>query len=69
MPSRWKRRSQHATTEMLAWLREDYGLDTVAASYLLGQTVHYDVGNNAHHPAFTMVCRIEKKWLPARKAS
>lgn len=59
---------QHATTEMLAWLREDYGLDTVAASHLLGQTVHYDVGN-VYDPAFTMVCRIEKKWLPARRAS
>jgi amidase len=59
---------QHATTEMLAWLREDYGLDTSAASHLLGQTVRYDVGN-VYDPAFTMACRVAKKWLPARKAS
>ena len=28
---------QHATTEMLAWLASDYGLDAAAASHLLGQ--------------------------------
>jgi hypothetical protein len=29
----------------------------------MGQVVRYDVGN-VYDPAFTMVCRIEKKWLP-----
>jgi amidase len=53
---------QHATTEMLRWLKEDYGLDTVAASHLLGQVVHYDVGN-VFDPAYTMACRVAKKWL------
>jgi acetamidase/formamidase len=58
---------QHATTEMLRWLAEDYGLDTVAASHLLGQVVRYDVGN-VYDPAYTMACRVSKKWLPRRKA-
>lgn len=53
---------QHATTEMLAWLASDFGLDTTAASHLLGQVVRYDVGN-VYDPAYTMACRIEKKWL------
>ena len=48
---------QHATTEMLAWLESDYGLDTVSASHLMGQTVGYDVGN-VYNPAYTVVCRM-----------
>ncbi len=48
---------QHATTEMLDWLETDYGLDIVAASHLMGQTVGYDVGN-VYNPAFTVVCRM-----------
>jgi amidase len=35
---------QHATIEVLDWLETDYGFHTVAASYLMGQTVSYDVG-------------------------
>ena len=50
---------QHATTEMLRWLREDYNLDTLAASILLGQCVEYDLGN-VFDPAYTMVCKIRK---------
>ena len=53
---------QHATTEMLRWLADDHGLDTVAASHLLGQTVRYDLGN-VFDPAYTMVCRVAKRWL------
>lgn len=48
---------QHATTEMLAWLEADYGLDVVAASHLMGQTVGFDVGN-VFNPAYTVVCRM-----------
>ena len=29
--------TQHATTEMLRWLKEDYGLNATSASLLLGQ--------------------------------
>jgi acetamidase/formamidase len=57
---------QHATTEMTLWLLEDYGLDIVASSNLLGQTVRYDIGN-IYDPAFTVGCRVAKKWLPLKK--
>ena len=55
----------HATTEMLDLLKTDYGLTKVAASHLLGQVVRYDVGN-VFDPAFTVACRVAKKWLPVR---
>ncbi|MCC7449369.1 MAG: acetamidase/formamidase family protein [Anaerolineae bacterium] len=53
---------QHATTEMLRLLQEDYGLDQAGASLLLGQCVRYDVGN-VFDPAYTMVCRVSKHLL------
>ncbi len=56
---------QHATTEMLRWLNEDYGLEPRTASHLMGQVVRYDVGN-VFNPAFTVACRIGKRWLTRR---
>jgi amidase len=56
---------QHATTEMVRWLKEDYGLNTTSASLLLGQCVEYDLGN-VFDPAYTMVCKLNKRWLIAR---
>jgi amidase len=56
---------QHATTEMLRWLGDDYGLEPRAASHLMGQVVRYDVGN-VFNPAFTVACRIAKRWLMKR---
>ncbi len=53
---------QHATTEMLRWLGDSFGLDPVSASHLLGQTVSYDIGN-VFNPAYTVVCRMAKTWL------
>jgi amidase len=53
---------QHATTEMLRWLQEDYGLDPLGASILLGQCVEYDLGN-VFDPAYTMVCKVRKELL------
>jgi amidase len=53
---------QHATTEMLRWLQEDYSLDTTSASLLLGQCVEYDLGN-VFDPAYTMVCKLRKALL------
>ncbi len=53
---------QHATTEMLRWLQEDYGLDAPGAHILLGQCVEYDLGN-VFDPAYTMVCKMPKRWL------
>jgi len=56
---------QHATSEMLRWLGEEYGLDATAASLLMGQTVEYDLGN-IFDPAYTMVCKMPKRWLNRR---
>ena len=53
---------QHATSEMLAWLAADYGLDTISASHLLGQAVRYDIAN-VFNPAYSVACRLEKSWL------
>jgi amidase len=53
---------QHATTEMLCWLQEDYGLDPLGVSILLGQCVEYDLGN-MYDPAYTMVCKLAKQFL------
>jgi amidase len=54
---------QHATTEMLRWLQEDFGLDALEANLLLGQCVEYEVGN-VFDPAYTMVCKLAKRHLP-----
>jgi amidase len=59
---------QHATTEMLAWLGSDYRLDPVAASHLLGQAVRYDIAN-MFNPAYSVACRLSKRWLQGRVAS
>jgi acetamidase/formamidase len=56
---------QHATTELMRWLLEDYGLDYRLSSVLFGQCLRYDVGN-IFDPAYTMVARIEKHYLPLR---
>lgn len=53
---------QHATTEMVRWLQQDYGLDARGAHLLLGQCVKYDMGN-VFDPAYTMVCKVSKKLL------
>ena len=53
---------QHATTELLKLLRDDYGLDYRAGSALLGQCIRYDVGN-VYDPAYTMVAKVEKALL------
>ena len=54
---------QHATTEMAAWMTSDYRLSASGAAHLLGQVVRYEVGN-VFNPAYTMICSVEKKWLP-----
>ena len=53
---------QHATTEMLRWLQDEHGLDPLGASILMGQCAEYDLGN-VYDPAYTMVCKIAKRWL------
>ncbi len=54
---------QHATTEMLRWLQDGFGLDAPAAHILLGQCVEYEVGN-VFDPAYTMVCKLHKALIP-----
>jgi amidase len=54
--------TQHATTEMIHWLQEGYGLDSVGAQILMGQCVQYDLGN-MYDPAYTMVCKMPKSVL------
>jgi amidase len=53
---------QHATSELVRWLKEDYQLDAAALGLLLGQVVEYEVGN-VFDPAYTMVCKIKKSYL------
>lgn len=53
---------QHATTEMLDCLIQDYDLDEVSASHVMGQAVHYDIAN-VFNPAYSVVCRIGREWL------
>ncbi|HXT07071.1 MAG TPA: acetamidase/formamidase family protein [Roseiarcus sp.] len=55
---------QHATSEMMAWLAADYGLDALAASHVLGQAVRYDVAN-VFNPAYSVACRLSKRVLAA----
>lgn len=54
---------QHATADMFARLTSEYGLSPAAASHLMGQAVRYDIAN-VYNPAYTIVCRIAKQWLP-----
>jgi acetamidase/formamidase len=56
---------QHATSELVRWLKEDYHLDSAALGLLLGQVVEYEVGN-VFDPAYTMVCKIKKSFLLSR---
>lgn len=58
---------QHATTEMIAWLGADYGLDALSASHLMGQSVRYDVAN-VFNPAYSVACRLPKRVLAALRA-
>ncbi|HTD47580.1 MAG TPA: acetamidase/formamidase family protein [bacterium] len=58
---------QHATTEMVRWLQEDYGLDARGAHLLLGQCARYELGN-MYDPAYTMVCKVSKSLLAGLEA-
>lgn len=58
---------QHATTEMVRWLQADHGLDARGAHLLLGQCARYDLGN-VYDPAYTMVCKVPRRYLGAARA-
>jgi amidase len=53
---------QHATTELLRLLEQDFGLGYRASSALLGQFIRYEVGN-VYDPAYTVVAKVEKALL------
>jgi amidase len=53
---------QHATTELMRWLEQDYGLGPRASSVLLGQCIRYEIGN-VYDPAYTVVAKIAKQHL------
>ncbi|RMG63207.1 MAG: hypothetical protein D6709_09090 [Chloroflexi bacterium] len=59
----WQLVLQHATTEMARWLRDDYELDAHATGILMGQAARYDLGN-FFDPAYTMVCKVPRRYLP-----
>lgn len=50
---------QHATSEMVRWLADEFGMPLEAASILLSQSAHYDIAN-ATNPMFSVSCRLEK---------
>ncbi|HET6383296.1 MAG TPA: acetamidase/formamidase family protein [Armatimonadota bacterium] len=53
---------QHATTEMVRWLQEDFYPDPVAVHTLLGQCVEYEIAN-VFDPAYTVVCKMARRVL------
>ncbi|MFC1557901.1 acetamidase/formamidase family protein [candidate division KSB1 bacterium] len=53
---------QHATTEMLHWMMNDYGFDERGASLLMGHAIEYDIANVVD-PHFTVVAKIKKVFL------
>jgi acetamidase/formamidase len=55
--------AQHAVTELLRMLEQDHGLSYRASSALLGQCLEYDIGN-VYDPAFTVVAKLPRKYLP-----
>lgn len=54
--------TQHATSEMVRWLRDDHQLGFEAASILVGQAADLEIGN-MFDPAYTVVCRLDKRLL------
>ncbi len=57
-----ERAVQHASTEMLRWLQEDFSIGIELSSMLLGQGAVFELGN-VFDPAYTMVCKIKKSDL------
>lgn len=53
---------QHATTELLNWMMNDYGFDERGASLLMGHVIEYDIANVVD-PNFTVVAKIKKVFL------
>lgn len=56
---------QHATTEMIHWLQQDFQMDELSAHMIIGHLVRYEVAN-VFNAAYTMVCKLDKEFLPQR---
>jgi amidase len=57
---------QHSTSEMLRWLRMDYGFSERGAQTFMGQALEYEIANVVD-PNFTIVCKVRKSLLPRSK--
>jgi amidase len=57
-----------ATTEMVRWLTEDYSFTRLRLALLFGQAARYDIGNVCS-PAYTIVCKLEKRYLGTHGAN
>jgi acetamidase/formamidase len=55
-----------AHVELIQWLTEEYGFDQLDAYALLGQVAESTVANIVD-PAYTVVAKISKRYLPARQ--
>ena len=53
---------QHATTELLQMLEDDYGLNRTAAAHVMAMAVRYDVAN-VFNPAYSVAACIPKPAL------
>lgn len=53
---------QHATTEMIRWLKTKYNLEKISVSLLMSQCAEFDLGN-VFDPAYTAVCKIPKSYI------
>jgi acetamidase/formamidase len=53
---------QHATTEILRWLMNDYGFEERGASLLMGDALEYDIANIVD-PHFTVAAKINTMFL------
>ena len=56
---------QHATTELLRWMMDDYGFNERGASLLMGHALEYDIANIVD-PHFTVVAKIRKEFLQGK---
>jgi acetamidase/formamidase len=52
-----------AQTDLIAWISEEFGLDTLDTYQLMTQASESPVANVVD-PNYTFVCKIRKKYLP-----
>jgi acetamidase/formamidase len=58
---------QHASTELLRWLIDEYGFDERGASLLMGHALELEIAQVVD-PAFTVVAKMSKALLPGGTA-